>query len=459
MTQSNILLLCDEAVRHIGTVNDHILAFQRYSPSRVVVLDSRAAAAIDLDLDLFDAIVFHYSIVISMKSFLSPAFLQRLAELKRPKILFIQDEYRWVDRTSAAIRDLGISVVFTVVNQDAIRQIYKEPWFDVVQFEQTLTGFVPEDLLSAQVPNYEARSVDVAYRARKVPSWLGAFGQEKWIIGEKFLSDSARYGLVCDISMSESSRIYGAAWIDFIAKSKAVLGTESGASFIDFAGNIQHEVEAYEYKHPDAPFNDIHKRFLDGDGQIIIHVISPRCFEAAALRTLLVLYPGSYSGILTAGRHYVELLRDHSNMDDVVNIIRDPAKAGKIIRAAYEDVACSPAHTYKAFIAHFDAVLRHEISKYVAFAHLKTAEQREIDSPNVTEQRFAAWEQKSRHLTRSRVRTFAFALRMQRLTNRAGHSLRKVLPEPLAEWLNKGGTIMLGAVKPFVLRFLVGRAD
>lgn len=459
MTQSNILLLCDEAVRHIGTVNDHILAFQRYSPSRVVVLDSRAAAAIDLDLDLFDAIVFHYSIVISMKNFLSPAFFQRLAALKRPKILFIQDEYRWVDRTSAAIRDLGISVVFTVVNQDVIPQIYKEPWFDVVQFEQTLTGFVPEDLLSAQVPNYEARSVDVAYRARKVPSWLGAFGQEKWIIGEKFLSDSARYGLVCDISMSESSRIYGAAWIDFIAKSKAVLGTESGASFIDFAGNIQHEVEAYEHKHPDAPFSDIEKRFLNGDGQIIIHVISPRCFEAAALRTLLVLYPGSYSGILTAGRHYVELLRDHSNMDDVVNIIRDPAEAGKIIRSAYEEVAHSPAYTYKAFVAHFDAVLRNEISKCTPSLRIETAEQGVKVPPNSIEQRFTDWEQRSRHLTRSRIRAFAFALSMQRLTNRAGQLLREVLPEPLAEWLNRGGRTMLGAVKPFVIRVLVGHAD
>ena len=55
-----------------------------------------------------------------------------------------------------------------------------------------------------------------------------------------------------------------------------------------------------------------------------MNVISPRCFEAAALRTLMVMYEGEYAGILEAGRHYVELKRDHSNIDEVVSAIRSP---------------------------------------------------------------------------------------------------------------------------------------
>lgn len=456
MADSKILLLCDEAVRHIGTVDDHIMAFKRYSRSRVVVVDSRAAPSIDLDLELFDAVVLHYSLVISMKSFISPAFFQRLAALKRPKILFIQDEYRWVDRTSAAIRDLGISVVFTVVNRDAIRQIYKGPWFDNVRFEETLTGFVPEALLERPVPDYAARAIDVSYRARKVPSWLGEFGQEKWVIGEKFSADSARYGLKCDIAMTESSRIYGDAWIDFVANSKAVLGTESGASFIDFAGGIQREVEAYERQHPDAPFSDVQQRYLAGDGQIVIHVISPRCFEAAALKTLMIMYPGTYSGALEAGRHYLALARDHSNMDEVVSTIRDPAKAEKIIRAAYHEVANSGAWTFKAFVAHFDAVLFEELARFATIGQANGCRQTAQPPQSVIEQKFSDLEVQSQQRTRARKRAMAWAMRLYKWSGTLGNLTRKLLPESLANRVTRGCVSLADVFKPLIIRFLFG---
>ena len=230
MTSLNILILCDEAARHTGTVDQHIGSFQTHSSHRVAVLDSRAAASLDVDLTLFDVIVFHYSIVISMATFLPPGFFARLSEFSGLKVLFIQDEYRWVDRTSAAVRDLDISVIFTVVNDVVIREIYRDDWFDRIRFEQTLTGFVPEALLARAVPKFAERRIDVSYRARKVPSWLGEFGQEKWIIGERFKRDAIRCGLHSDIEMSEETRIYGDAWINFVANSKAVLGTESGAN-------------------------------------------------------------------------------------------------------------------------------------------------------------------------------------------------------------------------------------
>ena len=84
--------------------------------------------------------------------------------------------------------------------------------------------------------------------------------------------------------MSEASRIYGRKWIEFLANSKAVLGTESGASFVDFTGEVSTAAEDYEKRHPDASFETINKLFLDGrDGEVTINVISPRCFEAAGL--------------------------------------------------------------------------------------------------------------------------------------------------------------------------------
>ena len=59
MSRKNVLLLCDDAARHTGTVDNHIQALKEFSASNVVIMDSRAAGSMDIDLELFDAIVFH----------------------------------------------------------------------------------------------------------------------------------------------------------------------------------------------------------------------------------------------------------------------------------------------------------------------------------------------------------------------------------------------------------------
>ncbi len=356
--QKTILLLCADAARHVGTVSDHIEAFRRFSRHHVVILDSVIASRMDIDLSMFDAVVFHYSIVISMPNYLPRNFFEKIAAFSGPKILFIQDEFRWVNRTMDAAEHLGISVLFTVVNGDVVRKIYRNPYFDKVRFEETLTGFVPEELIHRETPAYQDRSIDVSYRARKLPGWCGSFALQKWQIGERFLKDAPSYGLKCDIATTETSRIYGERWIDFIANSRAVLGTESGSSFVDYTGDIYDKVDAYQAANPNAAFDEVREKFLEGrDGETIIHVISPRCFEAASLRSLMIMYPGDYSGVLQEWRHYVPLASDHSNMAEVVGVLRDSARAGEIIDNAYEEISRSDAWTYRAFVARFDRVI------------------------------------------------------------------------------------------------------
>ncbi len=452
MKSANILLLCDEASRHTGTVDEHILAFKKFSQHRIVILDSRAAAVLNVDFSMFDAVVFHYSIVIASPAYLPPPLFERLAKFQGPKILFIQDEYRWVDRTANAARALGVSVVFTVVNSDVVRAIYRDPWFDGVRFEQTLTGFVPDTLVARSVPAYEQRPIDVSYRARRVPSWLGGFGQEKWVIGERFLSDSQHYGLTCDIAMTEGSRIYGDQWINFVANCKAVLGTESGASFIDFSGDAQSQVEDYEKSNPTASFEDIQRRFLHGDGETTIHVISPRCFEAAALRTLMILYPGTYSGVLVPHQHYVVLERDHSNMAEVAAILRDQVRARHIIDAVYNEVACSKRWTSEAFVAAFDGVVMEEMTK-------SPEHKRARATATAQDELFRRYESQSKRRSKFRIASMACALGLQRIARKAGNLAHTCLPGPIADQLVRRSQRIASAAKPLVKRALLGRSD
>lgn len=86
-------------------------------------------------------------------------------------------------------------------------------------------------------------------------------------------------------------------------------------------------------------------------------VISSRCFEAAALRTLMVLYQGPYSGRLIPWRHYVPLAKDHSNIEEVVAFLRDPDRAQAMIDCAFREVALDPANSFAALARQFDAVI------------------------------------------------------------------------------------------------------
>ncbi len=429
---ANILVLINEAARNTGTVNEHLSSFEKFSSNRIVLADFRIVTAMDFELHMFDCIVFHYSISIANPKYISKDLTERLKLFSGLKVLFIQDEMRWVNATCSKIKELGIKTIFTVVNKNIIRKIYRDPWFNNVRFEQTLTGFVPEELLDEPLIPYVSREIDVGYRARELPAWCGFFAQEKWQIGQRFKKDAKQYDLNCDISSHERDRIYGKKWIEFIKNSKATLGVESGSSFVDFTGEVLPSVELYKTQNPDASFEQIREKFLEGrDGEIIIHVISPRCFEAAALKTLMVMYEGEYSGVLVKNRHYLALNRDHSNMKNIVEIIKDPKKANVVIQAAYEEIACSNKWTFRTFIKRFDSVIDEEMIKQ------NINMQTRINQTSIADLQIEIKKRCQKYILYSKLGWF-----FSNLARRVYYCLDIVLPEPVKDPVIKRLTVL-----------------
>jgi hypothetical protein len=263
-----------------------------------------------------------------------------------------------VNAAIAAMREIGINVLFTCVPERESEKVYPSDKLPGVTKINVLTGYVPEALLSRSALPYSERRIDVGYRARKVPPWLGELGQEKYRIGKKFRDEAAADGVVVDISFREEDRLYGEDWIKFVTSCRAMLGVESGASVFDFTGEIQRNVDAHARREPGVAFEKLKQLyFADADGRIRMNQISPRCFEAAALRTLLIMYEGEYSGRMTPWRHYVPLKKDHSNHIEVVTVLKDQARAHQIIETAYREVACNPSNTFQALVDQFDRVL------------------------------------------------------------------------------------------------------
>ncbi len=354
-----LLLLCDFRPHEAATVLDHIEAIRTWSRYDVFVMPISGDLPDELDLEAFDGLMIHYNLVMSSATYLSPLARWRIGQYRGVKAAFVQDEYRFVNATIGAMRTLGISLLLTCVPEDQVELVYaKDALPDLKRKVTVLTGYVPQRLLAVPVAPYDQRTIDVSYRGRRLPAWLGELAQEKTVIADRFRADAPKYGLSIDISTQEKDRLYGQEWIRFVGGSKATLGVESGASVFDFDGSIEQAVRGYVSAHAKAPFDELQRLFLTPfEGRIRLNQISPRCFEAAALGTLMVLYPGDYSGILKPWRHYVPLQKDHSNMAEVARAVHDRPTWERITMQARQEVALNPRYSFRAMVETVDDAL------------------------------------------------------------------------------------------------------
>jgi glycosyl transferase family 1 len=418
---AHILLVCDYRVDGPATVLDHIDALRSFSRHTVRVLSILGDLPDDLVLSRFDAVVIHYSLIASADGYLSPLARRRLRLFQGLKAIFVQDEYRWVNRFIDVIDYLGIDLLFTCVPEDEIEKVYPRARLPKLRKVSVLTGYVQERLTKMPAPDYHERRIDIGYRGRRLSAWFGDLGREKWLIVDRFKIDAVRYGLICDLSYREGARLHGEEWIRFIQSCRAVLGVESGANIFDFDGELQPKVERHEARHPDTPYEVLRDLYFAGlEGRVRMNQISPRCFEAAALRTLMILYEGEYSGILHPWQHYVPLRKDHSNVAEVVACLRDPERWREIVDRAYREIALNPQYGYACFAQRVDRALD-EVLASVAMAPVdgySDAEFKTLGAPSLVNQ------------TRGRHR---FDLR--RLDALASAAAEKLFPAKIARYL------------------------
>lgn len=93
------------------------------------------------------------------------------------------------------------------------------------------------------------------------------------------------------------------------------------------------------------------------EGNVDYAQVSPRHFEAAATGSVQVLYEGRYSNILSPGRHYLPLARDLSNLDEVLETLRDDRRCGEIAQCAFDEVIAGRHYHSEAFVGKIDAAL------------------------------------------------------------------------------------------------------
>lgn len=338
---------------------DHLYSFSRYSGQRCFYLDMGVQKIPRyLKRISFDLVIFH-------TNFLSARWdlhvFQRIVEKARPlinssavKIALPQDEFFLPSVVCDFINEFGIQHVFSVAPPSEWKKIYKKVDFSKVQFHHVLTGYLEKRTLERihrAAKQIRERDLDIGYRAWKAEPWLGRHGLLKTRLAEIFQQDAATRGLKVDISTKAEDTLYGNAWYKFLLRCKYTISVEGGASLLDWDGTIRQRTNAFMSQHPDAMFNQIEETCFPGmDGSLSLFAISPRHLEACATRTCQILIEGDYTGVLVAGKHYIALKRDFSNLDDVFSQLNDEHLRKTIVENAYCDVVGSGNYRYEKFV-------------------------------------------------------------------------------------------------------------
>jgi hypothetical protein len=342
-----------------ATSADHLYCFKTYSEHNCFYLNVAVRRVPSYLLRVkFDLIVF-------TTLFLSGRWdrngfretLRRIAPLKAldaVRVALPQDEFLNTDLLCDFINEFRIDCVFSVAPESEWETIYPNVDRERVKFMVVLTGYLDEhtvEKINGLAAKPEARTIDIGYRAWRGAPWLGRHGVLKAEIAEVFEEKAPLKGLVTDVSTRPEDTFLGDAWYEFMLRCKYIIGVEGGASILDRDGTIRKRTDEYTQAHPSAAFDQIEAECFPGlDGKLKLFAISPRHLEACATRTCQVLIEGSYNGILEPGAHYIELKRDFSNLDEVLESIRKDDLRKEITDRAYREIVESGRYTYESFV-------------------------------------------------------------------------------------------------------------
>ncbi len=353
-----ILVLYHYSPPYASAVIEHVQAFERHSRFPVWLVNVEHGFPPELHRMTPTVIVLHYSLFGSAHYFLDEefrGFLDRTTQSHR--IAFFQDEYYFCGQRFAFIDRYRIDCVYTLVDWEHHDAVYGRHTYGP-RLVYTIPGYVSDDLVrladERSIPDHQRR-IDVGYRARSLPFYMGRGAQEKREIGVRFKAMARHLDLRLDIETDEESRLYGDSWIDFLADCRAVLGVEAGVSIFDLDDTVRQESERLVAEAPGISFGEMSERLLRRwEGNVPYRTVSPRHFEAAAFRVTQILFEGHYSGVLEPMVHFLPLRKDFSNFDEIVRLYRDPTIRRTLTDRAYSDLIASGRYSYRRFVSEFD---------------------------------------------------------------------------------------------------------
>lgn len=355
----NILVLYTSfSLKDRKTVADSLFCFERYMGNhQFYYLDVRQPEDIPPGLgeNPFDGVIMHYTLfanryVPQTWQPLYQALHSLLAKMEAYKVMIPQDEYNVTGELRRFARECGVGHIFTCASERDYDILYPPQTRGVASCSTVYTGYVDEhtlQLVNRLGKSGRKRAVDIGYRARALPYWLGRHGQLKTQLAEQFNKRLPDYPtLHTDIKTTgrqEQNTLHGDDWLKFLLNCRTMLGCLGGSGLMDVDGSIAKAVDAYCAENPGASFDEVEAACFPGqDGKLHLYALSPRHFECAMTKTCQLLVEGDYFGVFEPGVHYIEIKKDFSNVDEVLRQVQDTGLCAQIAQRCYDDVVAKP---------------------------------------------------------------------------------------------------------------------
>jgi len=340
-----------------STIVEHVQAFPQHSRFPVWCVNTEFGFPRSLSGFQFSVVVLHYSLFGIVPYRLDDRFLDYLNSSGSYTVAFFQDEHHHCRTRFAFLDRHAVDCVYTLLEPACWPHVYGKHT-EVRALVYTIPGYVSDEFVAKatqfQKPDSERR-IDIGYRGRTLLPYMGRGGQEKAGIGLGVLERAGGSGVTLDIEVDEQSRLYGDDWLAFLSDCRATLGTEAGVSVFDVEDVVRLEYERLVAENPAMTFDELSAQLLEPwEDNVYYRTVSPRHFEAAALRVCQILFEGKYSGILQPMTHYIPLKKDYSNWEDVLCLFRDPKVRRELTENAYRDLIASRRYAYERFIDEFD---------------------------------------------------------------------------------------------------------
>jgi hypothetical protein len=353
-----LLVAYSNASNFVSTTDEYLSNLSRCSKCEVSYVHVTNDAELAFDLNEFDAIFHSYCARLSVDGYVSPDYIGKLKAFRGVKLLAVQDEYDSTDKLRRAIQTIGYHVVLTCVPAGMVQRIYPHEMFPHTEFIPVLTGYVPDnsELRGKLARPLRDRPIVIGYRGRDIGSRYGRLAFEKLEIGQRVRAICAERGIPHDIEWTDDERLYGEAWYEFIGSCRVNLGSESGSNVFDFDGAIEakyHQLKTARGGKP-VPYEEFRVHTDPIEAGYDMGQISPRVFEAAVMRTPMILFTGRYSGLIEPDEHYIELKKDFSNIDAVLARLDDLDSLGRMADRAYDRLVGSGEFSYRTFVKLID---------------------------------------------------------------------------------------------------------
>lgn len=307
----------------------------------------------------FDVGIVTYEVLALRSSPAWPAIRRRLKKYLEPcgrRIAFPQDDYSFSERLDRLFVETGIERVWSPIARN-LEFLYPCSLRAGVDFRECLTGYWESDLTQVAESlrqDFELRPKDIGTRVRDLDPFLGAKAQRKALLVRSFANEANKEGFICDVGTSESHSFMGISWWRFLAGCRFTVGRRGGASIADPKGKFQRRYRLVQALIPNSTSSL--KLSLSGVGGREEHdftAISPRLFEAAALRVCQVLEEDAYTEEFEPWIHYLPLRSDLRNTQQIFDAMRDIERCKEIADASWSRLIHSDDFSYSTFVADF----------------------------------------------------------------------------------------------------------